>query len=101
MHVENNSQKWRHKNKCIGCLHSYLGNSYESIEGLRRSLHFSPRKHADVALLNLANVLHRGRFSSEAAIVLHAALDNAKVRFKGWRVLALGCSQITNRLVII
>ena len=58
------------------------GNSYESIECLRRSLHFSPRKHADVALLNLANVLHRGRFSSEAAIVLHAALDNAKVRYR-------------------
>lgn len=32
----------------------------------------------DVALISLANVLHRARYSNEAAIVVHAALDVSK-----------------------
>jgi len=33
------------------------------------------RWQKDVALVSLANVLHRSHFSNEAAIVMHAALD--------------------------
>ncbi|XP_018620998.2 tetratricopeptide repeat protein 17 isoform X2 [Scleropages formosus] len=40
-----------------------------------RALHFSPRQHKDVALVNMANVLHRAHFSADAAILAHAALD--------------------------
>ncbi|XP_053473026.1 tetratricopeptide repeat protein 17 [Ictalurus furcatus] len=40
-----------------------------------RALHFSPRQHKDVALVNLANILHRAHFSADAAILAHAALD--------------------------
>lgn len=29
----------------------------------------------DVALISLANILHRAHYSNEAAIVVHAALD--------------------------
>ena len=36
------------------------------------------RMHKDVALISLANVLHRARYSNEAAIVVHAALDVSK-----------------------
>ena len=36
------------------------------------------RLHKDVALISLANVLHRSRFSHEAAVVVHAALDVSK-----------------------
>jgi len=32
----------------------------------------------DVALISLANVLHRAQKSNEAAIVVHAALDVSK-----------------------
>lgn len=32
----------------------------------------------DVALISLANILHRARYSSEAAIVVQAALDVSK-----------------------
>lgn len=32
----------------------------------------------DVALISLANVLHRARYSNEAAVVVHAALDVSK-----------------------
>lgn len=36
------------------------------------------RMQKDVALISLANVLHRSRYSNEAAIVVHAALDVSK-----------------------
>ncbi|KAJ8299215.1 hypothetical protein KUTeg_023275 [Tegillarca granosa] len=51
------------------------GDPYHVIECVRRALHFSPRLQKDVALISLANVLHRARYSNEAAIVVHAALD--------------------------
>ncbi|XP_064604076.1 tetratricopeptide repeat protein 17-like isoform X2 [Liolophura sinensis] len=54
------------------------GDSYNVIECLRRALHYSPRMQKDVALISLANVLHRARYSNEAAIVVHAALDVSK-----------------------
>lgn len=41
-------------------------------------LEISFRMHKDVALISLANVLHRARYSNEAAIVVHAALDVSK-----------------------
>lgn len=36
------------------------------------------RMQKDVALISLANVLHRARYSNEAAVVVHAALDVSK-----------------------
>ena len=33
------------------------------------------RQHKDVALVNMANVLHRAHFSADAAVLAHAALD--------------------------
>lgn len=36
---------------------------------------FSFRVHKDVALVNMANILHRAHFSADAAILAHAALD--------------------------
>lgn len=54
------------------------GDPYHAIECVRRALHFSPRYQKDVALISLANVLHRARYSNEAAVVVHAALDVSK-----------------------
>jgi tetratricopeptide (TPR) repeat protein len=51
------------------------GEPSQAVECLRRALHLSPRQHKDVALISLGNLLHRGHFSNEAAIVVHAALD--------------------------
>ena len=36
------------------------------------------RNYKDVALISLANVLHRARYSNEAAIVVQAAIDISK-----------------------
>ncbi|XP_071122223.1 tetratricopeptide repeat protein 17-like isoform X6 [Mytilus edulis] len=54
------------------------GDPYHAIECVRRALHFSPRHQKDVALISLANILHRARYSNEAAVVVHAALDVSK-----------------------
>ncbi|XP_053305151.1 tetratricopeptide repeat protein 17 [Spea bombifrons] len=48
---------------------------YHVVECAMRALHFSTRQNKDIALLNLANVLHRAHFSADAAILVHAALD--------------------------
>uniref|UniRef100_A0A667ZQL1 Tetratricopeptide repeat domain 17 n=1 Tax=Myripristis murdjan TaxID=586833 RepID=A0A667ZQL1_9TELE len=47
----------------------------KSVDCVVRALHFSPRQHKDVALVNMANILHRAHFSADAAILAHAALD--------------------------
>uniref|UniRef100_A0A0B7BGE5 Tetratricopeptide repeat protein 17 n=1 Tax=Arion vulgaris TaxID=1028688 RepID=A0A0B7BGE5_9EUPU len=54
------------------------GNPYQAVECIRRALHHSPRLQKDVALISLANILHRARFSNEAAILVHAALEVSK-----------------------
>ncbi|XP_010773287.1 tetratricopeptide repeat protein 17 [Notothenia coriiceps] len=46
-----------------------------AVDCVVRALHFSPREHKDVALINMANILHRAHFSADAAILAHAALD--------------------------
>ena len=39
---------------------------------------FSSRLQKDVALISLANIMHRAKFSNEAAILVHAALEVSK-----------------------
>lgn len=51
------------------------GYSYNGVECLRRALHYSPREHKDLALVSLANILHRSKYSLDAAILMHAALE--------------------------
>ncbi|XP_073715336.1 tetratricopeptide repeat protein 17 isoform X2 [Misgurnus anguillicaudatus] len=46
-----------------------------AVDCVVRALHFSPRQHKDIALVNMANILHRAHFSADAAILAHAALD--------------------------
>jgi len=48
---------------------------FNAVECLRRALHYSPRQHKDLALVSLANVLHRSKYSLDAAILMHAALE--------------------------
>ncbi|KAG8548423.1 hypothetical protein GDO81_025402, partial [Engystomops pustulosus] len=48
---------------------------YHVVECAMRALHFSSRHNKDIALLNMANVMHRAHFSADAAILVHAALD--------------------------
>ncbi|CAI9540421.1 unnamed protein product, partial [Staurois parvus] len=48
---------------------------YHVVECAMRALHFSSRHNKDIALLNMANVLHRAHYSADAAILVHAALD--------------------------
>ncbi|XP_036747608.2 tetratricopeptide repeat protein 17 isoform X4 [Manis pentadactyla] len=50
---------------------------YQVVECAMRALHFSSRRNKDIALVNLANILHRAHFSADAAVVVHAALDDS------------------------
>merc|ERR1719474_439791 len=52
------------------------GNAYESIECLRRALHFGPTQEAKpITLVSLGNVLHQSQRPEDAAIVLEMAID--------------------------
>ena len=52
------------------------GNAYESIECLRRALHFGPNQEAKpITLVSLGNVLHQSQRPEDAAIVLEMAID--------------------------
>jgi len=52
------------------------GEAYESIECLRRALHFGPTTEArPVTLVSLGNVLHQSQKSEDAATVLEMAVD--------------------------
>ncbi|XP_051919012.1 tetratricopeptide repeat protein 17 [Hippocampus zosterae] len=55
---------WRMKNEPL-----------RTMDCVARALHFSPRHHKDVALVNMANILHRAHFSADAAVLAHTALD--------------------------
>ncbi|KAM6950047.1 tetratricopeptide repeat protein 17 [Lycodopsis pacificus] len=54
-----------------------------AVDCVVRALHFSPREHKDVALVNMANILHRAHFSADAAILAHAALEHTSDLFTG------------------
>ncbi|XP_071830867.1 tetratricopeptide repeat protein 17-like isoform X2 [Apostichopus japonicus] len=54
------------------------GNSKEVIECSRRALHFSKQKDKNIALLNMANVLHRSHQSSDAAILVQSAMESGE-----------------------
>ncbi|XP_041472633.1 tetratricopeptide repeat protein 17-like [Lytechinus variegatus] len=51
------------------------GRPEQVIECSRRALHFSPHEHKNVALMNMANVLHRGHLSADASVLAEAALE--------------------------
>ena len=53
------------------------GDPFESIECLRRALHFGiNRESQSVSLVHLGNVLHQSLRSEDAATVLEMAVDN-------------------------
>ncbi|XP_038052658.1 tetratricopeptide repeat protein 17-like [Patiria miniata] len=52
-----------------------MGNSLQVIECGRRALHFASHKDKNIALVNMASVLHRSHQSASAAVMAHAALE--------------------------
>lgn len=45
------------------------------------------REYRDIPFLNLALILHKARYSTEAAIILHAAVDHAPIQPTNYFVL--------------
>ncbi|XP_065199397.1 tetratricopeptide repeat protein 17-like isoform X1 [Sycon ciliatum] len=72
--IDKNSSSWVLLN--IASIYWRIhGHYYQAAECLRRALHYSPPRHRDVALLSLANVLHRSQHSKDAVILLLSAID--------------------------
>lgn len=52
-----------------------IGNGLQSVECLRRGIHFAPQTSRDIGLIGLANVLHRHGYLDSAMVTARAALD--------------------------
>ncbi|KYN15443.1 Tetratricopeptide repeat protein 17 [Trachymyrmex cornetzi] len=51
------------------------GDAYNALECSRRAIVCASRQYRDIPLLTTAGILHAARYSGEAAIILHAAID--------------------------
>jgi len=56
-----------------------VGHGPNSVECVRRSLHFVPDQYRDVPLLNLANILYRSGHVHDATAVASEALSISDV----------------------
>lgn len=52
-----------------------IGNNYQGVECIRRSLYLVPEEYKDVPLVNLANILYRWGRVEDAVTVMRDALD--------------------------
>lgn len=68
------------------------GDAKKAIECSRRAIHFSPTEFRDVALVGLANILHRSHYTVNASVVLENALKISDVSVIHF---ALGCIYAT------
>ncbi|XP_067009164.1 tetratricopeptide repeat protein 17 [Anabrus simplex] len=85
--LQRNTTSWLHHN--LAAIYWRIrGDAPSAVECARRAVHFAPREYRDLALLTLGGVLHQARASSEAAVVLHAAVDHAPMEASNH--LALG-----------
>lgn len=64
------------------------GNAYNALECSRRAIVCAPRQYRDIPLLTTAGILHAAKYSGEAALILHAAIDHNPI--ESHHHLALG-----------
>ncbi|XP_070162882.1 tetratricopeptide repeat protein 17-like isoform X1 [Polyergus mexicanus] len=64
------------------------GNAYNALECSRRAIVCASRQYRDIPLLTTAGILHAAKYSGEAAIILHAAIDHNPI--ESYHHLALG-----------
>ncbi|GJQ65171.1 hypothetical protein Trydic_g7312 [Trypoxylus dichotomus] len=82
-----NSSSWAHYN--LGAMYWRIeGNGLRAIECIRRALYYVPYEYRDIPLLTLAGIFHVTKYSKEAALILHAAIDHAP--YEPMNYLALG-----------
>ncbi|XP_055335504.1 tetratricopeptide repeat protein 17-like [Paramacrobiotus metropolitanus] len=64
-----------------------VGDANTAMECARRALHFSPREHRDIALLNMASLLFRGDYPRDALAMASMALDMSGETSAGYTLL--------------
>ena len=52
-----------------------IGDGWNTIECLRRAIHFAPNKDKDIGYIGLANTLQRHGYLSDSVLTARAALD--------------------------
>ena len=73
--LELNSTSWISFNLAT-LYYRIAGNAREALECCRRALHFSPREHRAIALVDMGNILTHTHHQEDAILVLHAAVDH-------------------------
>jgi tetratricopeptide (TPR) repeat protein len=73
--LERNATSWISFNLAT-LYYRIVGNAREALECSRRALHFSPREHRAIALVDMGNILTHTHHQEDAILVLHAAVDH-------------------------
>ena len=73
--LERNATSWISFNLAT-LYYRIMGNAREALECCRRALHFSPREHRAIALVDMGNILTHTHHQEDAILVLHAAVDH-------------------------
>lgn len=73
--LERNATSWISFNLAT-LYYRIVGNAREALECCRRALHFSPREHRAIALVDMGNILTHTHHQEDAILVLHAAVDH-------------------------
>ncbi|XP_057331402.1 tetratricopeptide repeat protein 17 isoform X1 [Microplitis mediator] len=85
--LKRNNTSWLHLN-LAAIYWRVKGDAYNALECARRAIVTAPREYRDIPLLTTGGILHAAKYSAEAAIVLHAAIDYAPTQ--SHQHLALG-----------
>ncbi|CAG5102000.1 Similar to ttc17: Tetratricopeptide repeat protein 17 (Danio rerio) [Cotesia congregata] len=85
--LKRNSTSWLHLN-LAAIYWRVKGDAFNALECARRAIVTAPRQYRDIPLLTTGGILHAAKYSAEAAIVLHAAIDYAPTQ--SHQHLALG-----------
>ncbi|GBP43674.1 Tetratricopeptide repeat protein 17 [Eumeta japonica] len=73
--LKRNSSSWLHYNMA-SLYWRVRGNAPKAMECSRRAVHYAPREYKDIALLSMGTIFHRSKKTSDAIIVLGAAVDH-------------------------
>ncbi|XP_031782231.1 tetratricopeptide repeat protein 17 isoform X2 [Nasonia vitripennis] len=71
-----NNTSWLHLN-LASIFWRIKGDAYNALECARRAIVKAPRQHRDIPLLTAGGILHAANYSSDAAVLLHTAIEYA------------------------
>ena len=73
--LERNRTSWLMYNLAT-LYYRVVGKAKEAVECCRRAIHFSPKEHRSISLVDMGNILTHSHQQEDGIIVLHAAVDH-------------------------